>query len=412
MATSNTTKTKVGIFALTLLSMSALGITPSLSLMAQYFIEKGVDPSSIGTQVQLLISIPSLLGIAASFMVARIANNVSKKLLALVGAACVLVGGMLPYLMGDSLLFLQVCSGIVGFGVGVITNVTQLLFTDFLPPEERQTAMAQNTAFVSLGAMAMIAVGGKLAASGSWRDNYLVYISAAVVLLISALCIPSYKGRAAASDDAAAATKDAPKGKLGLGSIVVALLGVLYMMCYNTFNSNIAMYAAEVISDTTTATTVGSLAGTISLAGGLVCGIVLGKLLPHFQKQSFAVAFAMLGVGSIVLAFVASPVLIYVLSFLIGATCSIYMSQAPFTLSVINEPFMIAAAIGTYAVATNIGGFVQPIVINAISGAVLSGTAADALIVAGAIALITSVVLFVTGFQKKELERAFAKKAE
>jgi len=187
---------------------------------------------------------------------------------------------------------------------------------------------------------------------------------------------------------------------------------VLYMMCYNTFNSNIAMYAASVISDTATATTVGSLASTISLAGGLVCGIVLGKLLPYFQKYSFAVAFALVGVGSITLAFVNTPILIYVLSFVIGTTCSIFMSQAPFTLSVINPPFMIASAIGIYSVASSLGGFVQPIVINAIAGAVAGGSAAGALIVAGVIGLVVAAALLATGFQKKALDAAFAEKGE
>jgi len=399
---AKTTKVKAGIFSLTLLSMASLGITPSLSAIAQSF------PDAGATTVQMLTSIPSLIGIVAALVIGKIANVTPKKSIAIVGVVLVAVGGLLPYFFSSNLAFMLVCSGILGLGVGAITNVTQLLFTEFLPPEERQAAMGLNTAFVSLGAMFMTMVGGFLAAGG-WRNNYLVYLLAIVVLVLSLALIPNDRDMVeAAKQD----MSDAPKGKISPSTIVVAVLGILFLALYNSLMNNMAMVAiTSGLATPETVSTVAGLAGTLATLGGLACGLVLGKLLPHFMKQSFLVAFGLVGVGLILVSLATSLPVYYVACFLVGATLSIFMSQAPFVLSVSNPPYMIAASIAVYSIGTCIGGFLSPIVLNAISGAVLDGTPAATLRVAGVIALVTAAILTATGFQKKVLDEAFAKQS-
>ena len=68
-------KIKAGIFSLTLLSMAALGITPSLGLIMSDFPEAGASA------VQMLMSLPSLMAVASAAVVGRIANRTSKKML-------------------------------------------------------------------------------------------------------------------------------------------------------------------------------------------------------------------------------------------------------------------------------------------------------------------------------------------
>lgn len=394
-----TTKAKAGIFSLTLISMSALGITPSLSAIAEAFPEGGA------TAAQMLTAIPSLIGIAAAIVVGKIANHTSKKAIGLFGALCIAVGGLLPYLYNANLTFLLVCSGILGFGVGTITNVTQLLFTEFLPPEERQSAMALNTAFVSVGAMFMTTVGGILAAGG-WRNNYLVYLLAVVVLVASAILIPNDRDKVEEIKEERA---EAPKAHLQASSIVVGLLGVAFLALYNALMNNMAMHAiSSGIASPETVSTIAGMAGTIANLAGLLCGLVLGKLLPHFQKQSFLVAFGLLGVGLIIVGLSTNAVLYYAGAFVVGAMLSIFMSQAPFVLSVSNPPYLMAASMAIYSAGTSIGGFVSPIVLNALSGAFAGGSPSGTLVIAGIIGLAIAVALGVTGFQRKVLDKAFS----
>ncbi|MGN0071515.1 MAG: MFS transporter [Atopobiaceae bacterium] len=379
-------KTKAGIFSLTLLSMAALGITPSLGLIMADFPEAGAST------VQMLVSLPSLTAIAAALIVARTANHMSKKTLSLLGAALVAAGGLLPFAIPAGIGFMLVCSAVLGLGVGFITNLTQLLFTEFLPPEERQSAMAQNTCFVNIGAIFMTMVGGQLSVGG-WRNNYLVYLIALAVLAAAAILIPRDEPK---EEAAKAADVAAGKGSMAKASYVVLVLGILFQIAYNAFPNNIAMYLSDTgLGDSAVA----GLMSSVMLAGGLVAGAVLGKILPYFQKSSFAVAFAMVGISLLGLAVLPNLGTAYVFSFLAGASLSVFFSQAPFVLSVINPPAMIARAIAFYSIGTSLGGFLSPVVLNALSG----GNAATTFLVAGILALAVCIVLAATRFQGKAL---------
>lgn len=379
-------KTKAGIFSLTLLSMAALGITPSLGLiMAEY-------PEAGASAVQMLASLPSLMALVSALIVARIANRTSRKMLSLAGVALVAVGGLLPYFIPAGLGFMLACSALLGLGVGFITNLTQLLFTEFLPPEERQRAMAQNTAFVSIGAIFMTTAGGQLA-MGGWRNNYLVYLSALAIFFAALVLIPNDRPEEASAEGGQAKDRD----QMAKASYVVLILGVLFQIAYNAFPNNIAMYLSDAgLGDSAVA----GLVSSVSLLGGLVAGLVLGKILPYFQKQSFAAAFAMVGISLLGLALVQNLVLVYVFSFFAGASLSVFFSQAPFVLSVINKPQMIAQAIAFYSIGTSLGGFLSPVVLNLLSG----GVAQMTFLVAGAGSLAVCAVLALTRFQEHALD--------
>ena len=381
-------KIKAGIFSLTLLSMAALGITPSLGLIMSDFPEAGASA------VQMLMSLPSLMAVASAAVVGRIANRTSKKMLSLVGTVLVAAGGLLPYFIPAGLDFMLVCAAVLGFGVGLITNLTQLLFTEFLPPEERQRAMAVNTAFVSIRAMFMTTVGGQLAQSG-WRNNYLVYLSAVAVFICAMVLIPN-DGPEAHADNGSGCRP--AKKQMAKASYVVLVLGVLYLIAYNAFPNNIAMYLADAgFGDPALA----GLASSVSLLGGLVGGLVLGKILPYFRKLSFAVAFALIGLSYVVLSLVQSLPCIFIFSFISGTALSVFFSQAPFVLSVINPGSMIAKAIALYSVGTSLGGFLSPVVLNAVSG----GNAQMSILAAGILSLAVCAVLVLTRFQERTLEQ-------
>ena len=124
----NSTLAKIGIFGMAMLSMAPLGIVPSIALIAQSF------PESSASEVQMLTAIPSLMSLVAAVIVARIANIVPRKFLAAAGPALVLVGGILPFLLPANLPLMLVCSGVLGTGVGFVTNLTQVPIIDLIPP--------------------------------------------------------------------------------------------------------------------------------------------------------------------------------------------------------------------------------------------------------------------------------------
>lgn len=389
----NSALAKVGIFGMAMLSMAPLGVVPSIALIAQAF------PESSASEVQMLTAIPSLMSLVAAVVVARIANIVPRKFLAAAGPALVLIGGLLPFLLPANLPLMLVCSGVLGMGVGFVTNLTQVLITDLIAPEERQGAMGLNTVFVNVGGVFMMFVGGILAAGG-WKNNYLVYLIAIPILLAVLAFIP-LKG-AEADGDAPAETAPKPKMSESItGNVIgISVIGFLFMLLYNVFSNNIAMMLSDAgIGDA-------SLSGTVSsigLIGGMVAGVLVGKLVPHFQKISLGVAFVVLGAAYLVIANEADGTVITVAAFFTGVAMTFLMAQAPFLISLSTTSLTMPGAMAVYSIGSSFGGFASPTVMNTLTGLVFDGSAGKCIMLGGIIAIVAAVVLIASGFQAKVL---------
>lgn len=395
---SKDSRAKIGIFSLTLLSMASLGITPSIALIMQAF------PQSSATEVQQLTAIPNLMAIVVAIVFSLIANKVPRKVVAVCGPLCIGIGGLLPAFVDGGLEFLLICSGIVGMGVGLISNITQVLITELISPEKRQAAMAQNVIFVNVGAIFMTTVGGMLA-TGGWQQNYLVYLIAVPVLIFAILFIPMYRGNAADTK----IESEIPDGKQRLGSTaVIAALVILVFNCvYSAFPNNSALVLQQNgLGDASMA----GLVNAVGTLGGLIAGLVLGKLLKYFQRVSLPVGIALMGVAMFVFAFASSIVTALVAAFFIGFALSIGYAQCPFIISISAAPALVPTAMAMYSIGSSLGGTVSPTLINAVAGVTAGATGSGCCIVAGTIAIITCVILLVTRFQSRAIDKAMASK--
>lgn len=403
---SKDTKARIGIFSLTLLSMASLGITPSIALIMAAF------PGSSATDVQQLTAIPNFVAIIMALLFSLGANKIPRKILALAGPIFVAVGGLLPYFFGNSLSFLLICSGIVGAGVGCVSNITQVLITELVSPEKRQATMAQNVIFVNIGAILMTTCGGMLAAGG-WKNNYLIYLVAIPVLLLVAIFIPFYKS-AAVDADAPAGAADAPAGpKPSLGAKPFIIAGIILTVncVYSAFANNASLL---IINGGLGDSSAVGIVNSVSTIGGMVAGVVLGKILQNrsVQRISLSLGLIIMGAGLLVMAFANSIVVMCVAAFCIGFALSIGFAQCPFVISLSVAPALIPTAISMYSIGSSLGGTISPTLINGVAGAVLSGSSVDCCIVAAALGFIVAAVLLVTGFQGRIIDNALPQGAD
>ncbi|WP_099224528.1 MFS transporter [Listeria costaricensis] len=385
-------KSKISIFSLTMLSMSALAIAPSFGMIAGAFPDAGM------ASIQMLTAIPSLTSLIAAFAVGKLAGQLSLKKLALFGPLLIFLGGIAPFFVTGSLAFLLVCAGILGLGIGIITNITPLLITTLIPAEDRQAVMGQNTAFVSIGAIVMTMIGGNLAQQG-WNYNYLVYILAGVILILATVLLPSVRGIKNGEAPKVAAGGE----KLGMPIWVIALLGIAFLGLYNVFPNNVALFVeGNGLGDTANS----AMANTIGLVGGLVSGLLLGKMIRFFQKYSFAVSFGLLGLSMWLLNVSPNIACVYVACFLIGFSLSIFMSQAPFAISISVSGMKMPIAIAVYSAGTAIGGFISPVLVNGLADLFLHEDAGSNIVIAGLIGVVICIVLVLSRFQEKLLQRS------
>ena len=397
---SKDTRAKIGIFSLTLLSMAALGITPSIALIMQAF------PQSSATEVQQLTAIPNLMAIIVAVIFSLIANKVPRKVVAVCGPLCIGVGGLLPAFVNGGMGLLLACSGVVGMGVGLISNITQVLITELISPEKRQATMAQNVIFVNVGAIFMTMVGGMLAAGG-WRQNYLVYLIAVPVLILAIVFIPMYHGDAADVKTDSESTGGKPR--FGSTAIIAAFVILVFNCVYSAFPNNAALVLQQNgLGDASMA----GIVNAVGTLGGLVAGLVLGGLLKYFQRVSLAVGIALMGIAMFAFAFAGNIVVALIAEFGLGFALSLGFAQCPFIISISAAPALIPTAMAMYSIGSSLGGTVSPTLVNAIAGATIGTTGSGCCVVAGAIALIACIVLFATRFQARVIDRAMTLEEE
>ena len=160
---------KISIYAIALLMMGVIGITSALATIGANF------PDASQTMIQNLISIPCFAIIPTTIIVGKLMETVPKKIIAVVGAACFLVGGIVPAFITSSFALILVMRAILGVGVGISQVVSTALVADNFQGEEQQKVQGTLQASQMGGVAVMVFAGGWLA-DIQW--NYVsMYIS-------------------------------------------------------------------------------------------------------------------------------------------------------------------------------------------------------------------------------------------
>ena len=384
------TKTRIGILAVSSMGMASLAITPSYAAIAKTF-------ALNNTSVQMLTSLPNLFMMLAGLLMGKLtASKINLKSLVLTMIACCSVGGFLPLLFHDNFYFLLTCSCLVGLGQGACTNLSQALIAKMLPASERQSTMGLTTTFTNIGGIIFIMGGGQLAATSGWVNNYWIYLFTLLVLILVLLLVPF---KPIELDEKANDHEDNGGIKLNKYVFYCAMWAFCTMLLNNALNNNIAIFISQ---NNLGSTSQAAFTSTISLIGGMLCGLVVGKIGQIFSKSSIALAFFLYGISYLIISIGSSLVFALIGSFISGAAMSIAMGQFAYLISIIVDKKSTSMALGVYQAINPIGGVISPFVLNPITQAV-KGMGANVFTVSGILALILGVVVLATKFQSNLL---------
>ncbi|MCL2894269.1 MFS transporter [Brenneria tiliae] len=381
-------KTRLGIFSMSGLLMSALAIAPSLANISAAF------PQLSASMVQMLLSAPSLSSLIAALAVGRITLLIPKKTLAIIGIMLIIAGGITPFFFHANFYFLLGCATVLGFGNGTIMTITPSIISENFSGQERGAIFGQMTAFVSIGAVILTVSGGKLAEYG-WQYNYLAYLIALPLLFIVCLCLPQ---DGIASNEHPVIQDGGPlRPGIPPRVIIIGLCAFIFLLAYNAFPNNIALYlATEKIGDVTTA----SHASALLLISGLISGLLFGHISKITASATLIVAFLVLGFGMALTTFITSPQVALTGSFITGFSLSMFMARAPFLISTLVSVKSMPMSIAVFSIFTSIAGFTSPLIINNLAALTGEGSPRLALIVSSLLALCAAVILLLTRFEK------------
>lgn len=387
--TAHLGQTRLGILAVSSLGMASLALTPSYAAIAQDF-------SLSNTSAQMLTSLPNIFMMLAGLLVGRLTlTKLNLKTLTL-GSICLIVcGGFLPLAFHTSFVFLLLCSCLVGLGQGACTNLAQVLIAQMLPKKQRQETIGLTTTAINIGGIIFIMGGGRLAAGNHWVNNYWIYLFSALVLVVVGLLLPWHSQ---ISDEQTEQSSTAVH--LNKYVFYCSFWAFCVMLLNNVLNNNIAMY---VVQNHLGATVQAALTSTISLVGGMLCGLVVGVIGKKMQHTTIALSLVLYGCSYLLIGFAHSLSLIYVGSFVVGAAMSIAMGQFPYLISISVDANSMSLAIGIYAAINAIGGAVSPLVVNSLTP--LFGNL-NVFSVSGILALVFGLVCLGGHFQKNLVENA------
>lgn len=384
-------KTRIGVLAVSTMGMAALAITPSYAAIAKNF-------ALSNTSVQMLTSLPNLFMMLAGLIIGKLtASKINLKTLTISAIVLVVIGGFLPLAFHTSFAFLLLCSCLVGLGQGACTNLSQVLISQMLPEKERQSTMGLTTTFTNIGGIIFIMGGGQLAATNTWVNNYWIYIFSLLVLIVTLALVP-FHPEAVNQDDGSS------NEKIQLNKYVFycAFWGFFTMLLNNVLNNNISLF---VVQEKLGATSQAALTSTISLIGGMLCGLIVGVIGKKFKYTSISMSFIIYGLSYLLVGFGHSLLLAFIGSFFVGAAMSIAMGQFPYLISISVGKSSVSMALGVYVAIYSIGGVLSPFIINPLTSAV-ENMGLNVFSVSGVIALILGVACILLNFQKKLVQDA------
>ncbi len=168
------------------------------------------------------------------------------------------------------------------------------------------------------------------------------------------------------------------------------------MLLNNVLNNNISLF---VMRENLGATRQAALTSTISLVGGMICGLFVGKIGKIFRYSSIALSICLYGIAYFLIGLFHSLLIVFIGSFIVGAAMSIAMGQFPYLIFLIVDVNSVSMALGIYVAIYSVGGVVSPLIINPLTNLV-SHLGFNLFSLSGLLALLLTLICLLVKFQK------------
>ncbi len=270
------------VLAISSLVYGAGAVTPALADIAKVFPDKSRET------IQMIATVPALMIMVSTLVCGQLSRRMRKKTLVLTGMILYAIGGLLPAFFGG-MPFILIMRGVYGAGCGFLIPLSQSLIADFFQGRDRDIFMGYRSSVAAIFGMFFTTVGGYLCAI-YWRNTFFAYLLVIPVFILVLFRMPEPEKTPAQGTDS--------KGELTSTMwffVAMYFLFNVFMMCYHT-NASFVMSAARVGS----ARTIG-LIMTISNIGGIVAGLLLGRITQMCKRFTLVVALGFLAFGFILL---------------------------------------------------------------------------------------------------------------
>jgi MFS family permease len=307
---------KIAILSVALVTMIEAGVSPALPGIAKAFPK--VDISVI----QLVVNMPGLLVIPASLLCGIIAKFISKRTLTIVALLLFLITSCFPALV-NNFIFLLIMRALSGASCGLLLTLSAALIPDFYQGKDQKSMQGYKNAVANLGGIITSLLGGILATI-SWQATFWVFLIAIIPIILTIFFLPGTKKDESKKDYSNRENVvNIGKGSYIRYMIILCIGFFIYMVFYFGFYTNASfVIVQEHMGNSVNA----GFVFTIATIGGVVSGIVFGKVSDIFKKFTGALGVGFMAICFVIFGFTKSIVLYYITSFFFGISFAMILS--------------------------------------------------------------------------------------
>jgi MFS family permease len=353
LKTKETKKIKLAILSIASLLMISMTASAILADLELHF------PELEESVIQMVLTLPALLGLIFAFAAGPLSMRISKKSLVIFSLINGLIGGLIALILGPLAIgFLLLASVLIGIAQGINATMTLALITDYFTGEESGAMMGLQSAFLNGGSMVLLFTSGLLA-NIKWNHAYLVYLAFLPVLFIVIKNLPY--DRPVRTD---LAKNSEGAGKINVSVYFIAVFIFLFGSFFFVFQTNIALF---VVSKGYGDATLSGMINTAVSASGMVTGIKYGNLKRRLKTLAIPIGIGAVGMGMGLIYVSGTLVSIFVAAILVGFGIGIVMPTGIFMAANAVKNGMQSTAIALVTAAVNLGMFVSPLLFNMVS---------------------------------------------
>ena len=357
------------VMSLTMACNSALA--PILAEVGKFF------PDAGDSAIQIVLTLINLTTLPAMILEPMLEPKITKRDIAVIGTALMLLGGLMPQVLNSQLWMLYAASIVIGVGLSFVVVTSSSLISDYFTGLDKSRVMGFQSIFVSIGGTIIAKGSGILTAMAGWKRGYLVFLIALPIIIIILLTVP--KGET---------TPKAEKGEKSGVSGSMVYFGALCLITgifVATFNTNIAMYIdRKGIGDASTAGTVASIMQVIGIIGGLMLGFVVKT----FKRFTIGASILVMAAGTALVGMTTSFPMICAGAVLVGIGFAIRNPGAVTFGANMVPAAQASLAIAIISATYNVGNFISAYVVNPVANMLGEDIANRFIVSAAALAVI------------------------
>lgn len=382
------------------IALLSISLVLATSLSVSAVVPKWSDafPNFSHSNIEILVTVPSLAVIFLLFFTDELANLFGTKKMLITGLLIYGFFGTLPIIITNYwlLLFSRI---MLGVGLGLTNGLAVSLIGTFFDGEVKNRLMGFRSGFEMLGNAFCSYLAGFLLIISNWHSIFLVYCIAFPICILVWKYLPEPK-----TDKNVSQINFIKKiSQISSDLVYLAITIALYQVTYVGSTVRISEFVLKQRIGT-----VNDAAFIISVApfAGLVGGILFSRLFILFKNYIFSITLVVSGVGQLIVAnsknFLTAAIGMFIITFLDAIFVSFILNQA----NQINSKNSIHFNTSILLVGSNVGILVAPILLGFITNLFNISEPINSYLLCGYLLIFVGLVafLFVNKFKKKRIK--------